>query len=94
MPLPRFKLTFFCPPTSTPACKAAIFAAGAGRYLGSGNYTEVCWQTLGQGQFRPGKCADPAVGKVGELEVLEEIKVETLCVGEDVVKRAVGALKG
>jgi len=35
----RFKLV---PPSALAACKAAIFAAGAGRYPSSGNYTECC----------------------------------------------------
>ncbi|OTB18010.1 hypothetical protein K445DRAFT_73804 [Daldinia sp. EC12] len=38
--------------------------------------------------------SDPHIGSVGALEEVPEIRVETLCVGEDVVKRAVKALKG
>ncbi|KFZ17383.1 hypothetical protein V501_01749 [Pseudogymnoascus sp. VKM F-4519 (FW-2642)] len=91
--LTRFKLVFFVPPASLAACKTAIFAAGAGCYPGPGNYTEVCWTTLGTGQFRPGDSAKPANGAVGKLEVLEEVRVETLCQGEEVVRRAVEALK-
>lgn len=33
------------------------------------------------------------IGKVGELEDVEEVRVETLCVGRDVTKEAVEALK-
>ncbi|OBT92297.1 hypothetical protein VE01_09521 [Pseudogymnoascus verrucosus] len=91
--LTRYKLVFFVPPSSLSACKTAIFAAGAGRYPGPGSYTEVCWTTLGTGQFRPGDAAKPAIGTVGKLEVLEEVRVETLCQGEEVVRRAVEALK-
>ncbi|KFY83206.1 hypothetical protein V498_08237 [Pseudogymnoascus sp. VKM F-4517 (FW-2822)] len=89
----RYKLIFFVPPSSLAACKTAIFAAGAGRYPGPGNYTEVCFMTLGNGQFRPGDTAKPAIGAVGKLEELQEVRVETLCNGEEVVRRAVGALK-
>ncbi|RYP42044.1 hypothetical protein DL767_000556 [Monosporascus sp. MG133] len=89
----RFKLVFFVPPASLAACKTAIFAAGAGRYPGAGNYTECCWSSLGTGQFRPGDSANPHIGKVGELEEVQEARVETLCIGEDTVKRAVDALK-
>jgi hypothetical protein len=89
----RFKLIFFVPPSALAACKSAIFAAGAGRYPGPGNYTECCWFALGTGQFRPGDAAKPNIGKVGELEEVQEARVETLCFGEDVVRKAVEALK-
>ena len=89
----RFKLVFFVPPANLGACKAAIFAAGAGRYPGPGNYTEVCWTAQGTGQFRPGGSANPHIGTVGALEELEETRVETLVVGEDTVQKAVDALK-
>ncbi|KAN0103410.1 GTP cyclohydrolase 1 type 2/Nif3 [Hyaloscypha variabilis] len=89
----RFKLIFFVPPPALAACKSAIFAAGAGRYPGPGNYTECCWTTLGTGQFRPGDAAKPNMGKVGELEEVQEARVETICLGEDVVRKAVEALK-
>ncbi len=89
----RFKLVFFAPESALKACKNAIFAAGAGRYPGPGNYTECCWTAMGTGQFRPGDTANPNVGGVGGLEEVKEARVETLCVGEDVAKKAVDALK-
>ena len=89
---PRFKLIFHTPPSSLAACKTAVFAAGAGRYPGPGNYSECCWSTLGTGQFRPGSTAQPYVGNVRVLEELQEVKVETLYVGEEVIK-AILALK-
>lgn len=91
--LTRYKLVFFVPTPSLLACKTAIFAAGAGRYPGPGNYTEVCWTSLGRGQFRPGDTANPVIGSVGKLEEVEEVRVEALCGGEEVARRAVGALK-
>ena len=89
----RFKLVFFVPQANVGACKAAIFAAGAGRFPGAGNYTECCWTAAGTGQFRPGDAANPHIGRPGELEEVEESRVETLCVGEDTVRKAVDALK-
>jgi hypothetical protein len=89
----KFKLIFNVPLSSLEACKTAIFAAGAGRYPGKGQYTECCFTTMGTGQFRPGDKANPHIGKVGELEYVESAKVETLCVGEEVVRKAVEALK-
>ncbi|KAM6508830.1 hypothetical protein FSOLCH5_011832 [Fusarium solani] len=92
-PLRRFSLVFYAPPASVAACKAAIFKAGAGRYPGPGGYTECCWQATGTGQFRPGDAANPAIGEVGKLEEIPEVRVETVCAGEETVKKAVSALK-
>lgn len=91
--LEHYKLVFFTPPENLPVIKEAIFAAGAGRYPGQGSYTECCFTTLGTGQFRPGSAATPHIGEVGKLENVEEVRCETLCVGRDVVKAAVDALK-
>ena len=89
----RFKLIFFVPQAALAKCKTAVFEAGAGRYPGAGNYTECCWTTAGTGQFRPGDAANPHIGTVGELEQVEEVRFETLCVGEGTTKKAVEALK-
>ena len=48
---------------------------------------------MGTGQFRPGDAAKPDIGKIGELEEVQEARVETLCLSEDVVRKAVEALK-
>jgi hypothetical protein len=85
----KYTLVFSVPPSGLAACKAAIFAAGAGRYPGPGNYTECCWINMGTGQFRPGNTADLHIGTVGRLEEVQEIRVETICVGEDVARKAV-----
>lgn len=90
----RFKLIFHVPLSALQACKTAIFAAGAGRYPGPGSYTECCFTTIGTGQFRPGESAKPHIGNPGgRVEEVEEAKVETLCVGEDIARKAVVALK-
>ncbi|TVY24284.1 GTP cyclohydrolase 1 type 2-like protein [Lachnellula hyalina] len=93
MAAPRFMLVFRVPLPELDAVKAAVFAAGAGRYPGPGSYTECAWQTIGTAQFRPGSAANPHLGAVGVLEKVDEARVETLCVGEDVVRKAVEALK-
>jgi hypothetical protein len=88
----RFKLIFYVPTASLAACKNAIFAAGAGRFPG-GQYTECCFITIGTGQFRPGDKANPHIGKPGDLEEVEEARVEALCIGENVARESVKALK-
>lgn len=48
---------------------------------------------MGTGQYRPGDTANPHVGSVGALEEVQEAKVETICLTEDVARKAVEALK-
>lgn len=86
----RFRLVFRAPMIAVDACKQAVFQAGAGKYQ---NYSECCFTVVGTGQFRPGDAANPHIGRVGTLEKVEEARVETLCIGEDIVKKAVEALK-
>ncbi|KAI1188750.1 GTP cyclohydrolase 1 type 2/Nif3 [Nemania serpens] len=90
MAMARFRLVFHVPPAAADACKSAIFAAGAGRI---GKYTECCFTTAGRGQFRPTADANPAIGEVGTLEHVEEVCVDTLCVGEETTRKVVAALK-
>jgi hypothetical protein len=70
------KLVVFVPETHLEAVKTALFDAGAGRL---GDYEHCAWQTLGQGQFRPGADANPYLGKAGALEQVSEYRVEMVC---------------
>ncbi|WP_373191381.1 NGG1p interacting factor NIF3 [Halomonas sp.] len=84
-----YKLAFFVPLANAEAVKDAIFATGAGRI---GDYEACCFQTRGTGQFRPLDGADPHIGRVGDLEHVEELKVELVC--EDaLIREAVAALR-
>jgi dinuclear metal center YbgI/SA1388 family protein len=51
----------------------ALADAGAGRI---GDYSHCAWSTEGTGQFLPGAGANPAIGRVGELERVEETRLE------------------
>ncbi|WP_251978879.1 NGG1p interacting factor NIF3 [Salinicola avicenniae] len=83
-----YKLAFYVPETHCEAVKAAVFATGAGRL---GDYEGCCFQTRGEGQFRPLDGADPHIGKVGDLTKIEEIKVELVC-EEARIREAIAAL--
>jgi hypothetical protein len=87
----KFTLTFYVPPSSLEVCKTAIFAAGAGCYPG-GKYSQACFVTKGTGQFLPSEGARPNIGVVGRVETVEEVKVECICVGRQVMRRAVEEL--
>ena len=87
----RHKLIFYVPHSHLEPCKEAVFAAGAGVFSG-GKYSKCCFQMPGQGQFQPGNSANPAIGSVGALEYVEEMKVEVMCVGRSIMLKAVEEL--
>ncbi|SEL84606.1 NGG1p interacting factor NIF3 [Halomonas daqiaonensis] len=84
-----YKLAFFVPVEDAEAVKEAVFATGAGRI---GDYEACCFQTPGTGQFRPLEGADPHIGQVGDLEQVEELKVELAC-ADELIQPAIAALK-
>ena len=84
-----YKLAFFVPASHVEVVKAAVFAAGGGRI---GDYEHCAWQTLGQGQFRPLDGSQPFLGQTGQVEVVEEWKVE-LVVADELIVQVVAALK-
>jgi len=66
-----------------------MFKAGAGKI---GDYDNCCWQTLGQGQFRPLKNSNPFIGKTGDIEYVDEYKVE-LVVADARIKTVIDSMK-
>lgn len=91
-----FKLVFFVPEEYLDSVKQAVFSTGAG---GIGDYDQCCWQTLGQGQFRPKSGSNPFIGekpKEGEetapLTYVKEYRVELVSEGS-CIQAAVMALK-
>lgn len=84
-----FKLCFYVPTEQSELVKQAVFDAGAGRI---GDYDSCCWQTLGEGQFRPLEGSSPFIGNRGQVEVVEEYKVE-LVVDDEHIVDVIAALK-
>lgn len=84
-----FKLIYYVPDSHLKSTKQAIFSAGAG---GIGNYEHCAWQVKGMGQFKPVKGADPYIGELGELEQVDEWRVETIVIEEN-AKAVAKALK-
>jgi hypothetical protein len=84
-----YQLSFYVPAAQVDAVKQAVFDAGGGRI---GNYDSCCWQVAGQGQFRPLPGSDPTVGGVGQLERVDEYKVEMVC-DDAIIEAAVTALR-
>jgi dinuclear metal center YbgI/SA1388 family protein len=69
------KLTVFVPATHADAIRAALSEAGAGRI---GDYDSASFSTPGEGRFRPLAGANPAIGAVDRLEVVDEVRVEAV----------------
>ena len=68
-------LVVYVPRESTDAVLAALFGAGAGRM---GDYEECAFDAPGRGQFRPVRAASPTIGALGDLEYVDEDRVEVV----------------
>jgi dinuclear metal center YbgI/SA1388 family protein len=67
------KLVVFVPAASAESLVDALAAAGAGAI---GDYDRCAWTTQGVGTFRPGSLANPAIGRPGVIETVDETRVE------------------
>lgn len=84
-----YKISFFVPLEYAEIVKLAVFKEGAGKV---GAYADCCWQTLGEGQYKPLKGSDPFVGSIDKLERVQELKVEMIC-EDSLIQKVIGALK-
>ncbi|KAI0311925.1 GTP cyclohydrolase 1 type 2/Nif3 [Amylostereum chailletii] len=71
-----FKLVFFCPRADTRTVLDALFATLPQALGRIGNYHHCAFIIEGTGQFIPGEGANPVVGDVGVLELVNEHRVE------------------
>ena len=69
------KLYTFVPVAFAEKVRNAIFTAGAGHIS---NYSECSFNSAGTGTFKPGEGSQPFIGKTGERQLEEEIKIEVL----------------
>ncbi|WP_049722157.1 Nif3-like dinuclear metal center hexameric protein [Gilvimarinus polysaccharolyticus] len=76
-----YKLVFFVPDSHLEVVKLAVFSAGAGKI---GHYDQCCWQTLGEGQFRPLAGSQPFTGTAQQLTREPEWRVELVCDAEHI----------
>lgn len=84
-----YKLNYYVPAENKEETKEALFAIGVGKF---NNYEKCSWESLGTGQFKPVGNANPHIGEVNKLEVLQEYKVEMICLDE-LIDKAVATLK-
>lgn len=84
-----YKISVFVPDNDAERVKQSMFDAGAGRI---GDYDCCCWQTSGQGQFRPLEGSSPTIGQQDRIETVAELKIEMVC-PDDRIRDVVAALK-
>ncbi|MFH1418911.1 MAG: Nif3-like dinuclear metal center hexameric protein [Planctomycetota bacterium] len=72
---PQCKLVVFVPVAQVEGVAEAIFAAGAGRI---GEYEKCSYRLSGEGTFFGTDTTNPAIGKRGRLERVEEIRLEAV----------------
>jgi dinuclear metal center YbgI/SA1388 family protein len=69
------KMVVFVPKSHEEIVREAIGKAGAGSI---GEYQFCSFSSTGTGRFLPGENANPFIGSNGNLEVVEEIRIETI----------------
>lgn len=83
------KIKVTVPIDSAGKVRQALGEAGAGKL---GNYNFCSYSYPVKGRFRPLAGAHPAIGKVGELEDVDEEIIEVIC-NKDIIEKVIAALK-
>lgn len=83
------KLVTFVPREQVGPVSEAMFSAGAGRI---GNYTHCSFQSDGVGTFWGQEGANPTVGSAGQLERVDEVRLEAV-VPVDGIRPVIEALR-
>lgn len=69
------KLIVFVPEGHEDEVANAVFSAGGGHI---GAYDQCSFRSRGQGSFRPGVHSNPFIGEAGKMELVEELRFETI----------------
>jgi dinuclear metal center YbgI/SA1388 family protein len=72
---PQYKVVTYVPAAQAGSLAEALYQAGAGAI---GQYSHCGFQTLGTGTFLPLDGAHPAIGEIGRIESVSEIRLETV----------------
>lgn len=70
------KLVVFVPQENASEMRQALGEAGAGRI---GEYSFCSFSIKGVGRFKPSDKANPHIGEAGELEAVDEERIEVAC---------------
>lgn len=86
---PQYKIAVFVPLGYEGQCRTAMFQAGAGRI---GNYSGCSFASRGEGTFFPEPEANPFLGTVGQLQRVQENRLEVV-VGHKNLEAVIQALR-
>jgi hypothetical protein len=78
---PLVKLVIYVPTTDSDKIRAILAESGAGHL---GNYDSCSFSTKGIGRFRGLEGSNPTIGESGQLESVEEERIETVCYEHDI----------
>lgn len=81
------KIVIYVPVSHADAVRGTLGECGAGN---SGKYDYCSFSQIGLGRFRPGERADPHIGSIGDIEAVEEERIETICpkrIAREVIER-------
>ena len=84
-----YQIAFFVPEEHAEKVKEAMFETGAGKM---GNYSHCSFESKGLGQFKALPGSQPFIGQMGQLETVNELKVEMIC-DEEFLASAIAAMK-
>jgi hypothetical protein len=85
----RYKLIVNVPAEHADRIRNLLGELGCGRF---DNYEYASFSSRGVGRFRPLEGADPERGRIGEIEEVEEEKIEVV-VGTDKLKKVLREVK-
>lgn len=83
------KIVVYVPLTHTDLVREAIGNAGGGKL---GNYSYCTFSTRGIGRFKPEVGANPHIGSVGQMEAVEEERIE-VSVEDSLLNSVISAIK-
>ena len=70
-----YKIVVYVPKTHEDKVRKALDKSGAGHI---GNYSDCTFNTDGKGTFKPLEGTNPFIGELDKLEVVDEVKIETI----------------
>src|SRR3989344_5938253 len=86
----QYKLVVYVPISHADQVREAIGKADGGKL---GKYSFCSFSSRGTGRFKPEEGAHPYIGKVGELESVEEERIEVTIFNADIVENVIAAMK-
>lgn len=82
------KIVVFVPASHAEEIRQVLGNAGAGFI---GNYSHCSFSTSGTGTFIPGENTNPYIGEKDKIEIVEEVRMETI-VPETILKKTITAM--